>query len=74
MILRFLSAPESARLGEWVRESRKLVEEDRPSYMPSGNIVVGPWVVDPAARRVHLGIHRADLNASFVKEGDRYVI
>jgi len=32
-------------------DSRMIVEKDRPSRLPSGEIIVGPWVVDPAKDR-----------------------
>jgi len=74
MILRFLSNPSSATYGKWVSDSRILVEKDIPSRVSSGEIIVGPWVINPSARHVYLSIDRARLDGSFLIEGGIFTI
>jgi hypothetical protein len=74
MVIRFLSSDEATKLGNWVVNSRGLVEKASPSLLPTGNIVVGPWVINPTTKSVMLAIDRAQLDGSVSKIGDRYVI
>lgn len=74
MVLRYLSRPEAAKLGKWVTDSRTPVEKDDPSCMADGTIIVGPWVVDPTKKTVNLAIQRAELNGTFSRANDEYVI
>lgn len=74
MILRFLASAEASKIGSWVTDSRAIVEKDRPSRLKSGDIAVGPWIVDPAKQTVQLAIDRAQLDGLFSKEGDAYAI
>jgi hypothetical protein len=74
MILRFLSSAEAGKIGSWVTDSLAIVEEDCPSRLKSGEITVGPWVVDPVKQTVQLAIDRAQLDGSFSNEGDAYAI
>jgi hypothetical protein len=71
MILCFLSSQEASNLGSWVINNRGLVEKDNPSRMPSGSIIIGPWVVDPGRGSVNITIDRAELNGSFSKKKGR---
>lgn len=74
MVLGFLSGPDATKCGRWVTESRMFVQDTQPSRIPSGQIIVGPWVIDPTLRSVNLATKRDELDGSFSRDGNVYVI
>ena len=75
MLLDFLSGAEAAKMPPWVAESRKPVEASTPRLLfPGSQIHVGPWRVDPYVGTVVLPTDQAELNGSFEREGEKFVV